>query len=160
MVFFSFAFYAWGEPVWIFLLICVALLGFVFALLVDRFRTDWRGKALLITAISVNVSILGFFKYSGFIVDNLNQLFHLHIFRPHIGLPIGISFFTFEMICYTADVYKGVLKATRSLTQMLLYTSFFPHLIAGPIIRFVDIQHQMEDRRVGLSPSARGSTGP
>lgn len=156
MVLFSFSFYAWGEPVWILLLICIALFGFVFALLVDRFRTDWRGKTFLIAAISLNVGILGFFKYAGFIVDNLNQLFHLHISRPHIGLPIGISFFTFEMICYTADVYKGVLKATKSLTQVLLYTSFFPHLIAGPIIRFVDIQHQMEERRVTLASFSEG----
>jgi alginate O-acetyltransferase complex protein AlgI len=156
MILFSFSFYAWGEPVWILLLICTALLGFVFALLVDRFRTDWRGKAFLIAAISLNVGILGFFKYAGFIVDNLNQLFHLHISSPHIGLPIGISFFTFEMICYTADVYKGVLKATKSLTQVLLYTSFFPHLIAGPIIRFVDIQHQMEERRVTFVSFSEG----
>jgi alginate O-acetyltransferase complex protein AlgI len=152
----SFAFYAWGEPVWIVLLACAAVLGYVFALLVDKFRADWRGKAFLIVAICVNVAILGFFKYAGFIVDNLNQLLHLDIPRPSISLPIGVSFFTFEMICYTADVYRGVLGATRNLTHMLLYTSFFPHLIAGPIIRFVDIRQQMDDRRVTIPSFSEG----
>lgn len=152
IILFSFAFYSWGEPVWIILLICVSLLSFVFGLLVDKFGRTWQGKALLVAGISMDVGILGFFKYAGFFVDNLNQLFHFHISRPNIGLPIGISFFTFESICYITDVYRGVLKATKSPTHMLLYSSFFPHLIAGPIIRFVDIQAQMENRK--FTPSA------
>jgi len=158
IILFSFAFYSWGEPVWIILLICVSLLSFVFGLLVDRSRGTLQGKALLIIAISANIGILGFFKYAGFLVDNMNQLFDLHIYRPNIGLPIGISFFAFESICYVTDVYRGVLKATKSLTQMLLYSSFFPHLIAGPIIRFVDIQSQMENRKFTTSGFSEGIT--
>ena len=158
IILFSFAFYSWGEPVWIILLICVSLLGFVFGLVVDKFGRTWQGKTLLIAGISMNIGILGFFKYAGFFVDNLNQLFHLHISRPNIGLPIGISFFTFESICYITDVYRGVLKATKSPTQMLLYSSFFPHLIAGPIIRFVDIQPQMENRKFTPSAFSEGIT--
>jgi len=158
IILFSFAFYSWGEPIWIILLVCVSLISFVFGLLIDKFGKTRQGKILLITGISMNVGILGFFKYAGFLVDNLNQLFHLHISAPNIGLPIGISFFTFESICYITDVYRGVLKASRSLTHVLLYSSFFPHLIAGPIIRFVDIQTQMENRRFALSAFSEGIT--
>jgi alginate O-acetyltransferase complex protein AlgI len=156
LILFSFAFYAWGEPVWIVLLVCMAFLGYLAALAIEKLRGKWQGKMLFILAICLNVGILGFFKYAGFFVENLNLLLDLHMPHPNIGLPIGISFFTFEIICYMTDVYKGALKAPTSPKHMLLYVSFFPHLIAGPIIRFVDIEHQMENRSVTLSGFSQG----
>ena len=158
IILFSFSFYSWGEPICVILLSCVSILSFIFGILIDKFGRSWQRKTLLITGISTIIGILGFFKYAGFLVDNLNQLFNLHISHPNIGLPIGISFFTFESICYLTDVYRGVLKATKSPAQMLLYSSFFPHLIAGPIIRFVDIQDQMENRKFIPSAFSEGIT--
>ena len=134
------------------------MLNFVLGLLIDKFERTCQRKALLIVGISINVGLLGFFKYAGFFVENLNQLLPLHIPSPNIGLPIGISFFTFESICYIADVYRGQVKATRSFTHMLLYTSFFPDLVAGPIIRFVDIQPQLENRNFTASAFSDGIT--
>lgn len=146
LIVFSFTFYAWGEPVWVVLLLVASLAGYLFALAIERQRGRRSAKILFISAICLNIGLLGFFKYSAFLVENLNGLTGLSIPVPHVGLPIGISFFTFEIICYLTDVYKGVVRAPRSPMKMLLYVSFFPHLIAGPIIRFADIEHQIEHR--------------
>lgn len=156
LILFSFAFYAWGEPVWILLLIVASFIGYLCALGIERWRGLTRGKVLFILAICLNIGILGFFKYSAFLVENVNALLRTSFPIPDIALPIGISFFTFEIICYLADVYKGALMAPRSPKHMFLYVSFFPHLVAGPIIRFVDIEHQMENRRVTLEGFSKG----
>ncbi|WEK53718.1 MAG: MBOAT family protein [Candidatus Cohnella colombiensis] len=156
LILFSFLFYAWGEPLWVILLLGASFIGYLFALLIERYRDSWKGKTLFIIAIAINLSLLGFFKYIGFFIDNLNSALSLDLPRPDIGLPIGISFFTFEIICYLTDVYKAKIRAPRSPEQLLLYVSFFPHLVAGPIIRFSDIQHQMENRKFQLSTFSEG----
>lgn len=156
LIVFSFAFYAWGEPVWVVLLLLASLIGYLLAIAIDRLRGTWQGKLIFVFAISLNIAILGFFKYTGFLVDNINDLFGTNISNPDVGLPIGISFFTFEIICYLSDVYKGAVKAPRSPTKMLLYVSFFPHLVAGPIIRYSDIEKQMEKRTVTLAGFSEG----
>jgi alginate O-acetyltransferase complex protein AlgI len=156
LIVFSFLFYSWGEPVWVLLLIVSAFAGYTMALLIERYRGTPTSKVLFVIAIILNIAILGSFKYAAFVVDNLNLLLPVHLPIPNIALPIGISFFTFEIICYLTDVYKGQLQAPRSPRQMLLYVSFFPHLIAGPIIRFTDIAHQMENRSVTLAGFSEG----
>lgn len=156
MILFSFAFYAWGEPVWIVLLLIASLIGYVFALGIEKYRGTWLAKAQFVVAIAVNIAILGFFKYAGFLVDNVNAILPFDIPRPDISLPIGISFFTFEIICYLTDVYKGVIKAPKSPKKLLLYVSFFPHLVAGPIIRYSDIEHQIDNPRVTMAGFSEG----
>ncbi|MDF2670843.1 MAG: rane-bound O-acyltransferase family protein [Paenibacillus sp.] len=151
LIVFSFAFYAWGEPGWIFLLIACALVGYVFALLIEKYRHTKLAKPLFISSVTLNIAVLSYFKYTGFLVDNINSWLRMDIPYSDIGLPIGISFFTFEIICYTVDVYKGTIKAPKSPMQMLLYVSFFPHLIAGPIIRFMDIEEQIRKRVFSLT---------
>ncbi|XID94173.1 MBOAT family O-acyltransferase [Paenibacillaceae bacterium WGS1546] len=158
MILFSFGFYAWGEPVWIVLLLVASIIGFFFALGIEKYRDTWLAKVLFVIAISINIAILGFFKYAGFLVDNVNAVLPFDIPRPEISLPIGISFFTFEIICYLTDVYKGGIKAPRSPKKLLLYVSFFPHLVAGPIIRYSDIEHQIDNPRVTLAGFSEGIT--
>lgn len=156
LIVFSFAFYAWGEPGWIFLLIACAFIGYVFALFIEKYRHTRLAKPLFISSISLNIVVLSYFKYTGFLVENINQFFRIDVPYSDIGLPIGISFFTFEIICYTVDVYKGTIKAPRSPMQLLLYVSFFPHLIAGPIIRFMDIEEQIRNRAFSLTGFTEG----
>lgn len=156
LIVFSFLFYAWGEPVWVVLLLIASLVGYLLAIAIDRRRGTPAGKILFIVAISLNIAMLAFFKYTGFLVDNVNDLLGTNIKNPDVGLPIGISFFTFEIICYLSDVYKGSVRAPRSPMKMLLYVSFFPHLIAGPIIRFSDIEGQMEKRTITLAGFSEG----
>lgn len=156
LIIFSFLFYAWGEPVWIILLLGASFAGYLFALAIEKYRDQKPAKPIFIVAICLNIGLLGFFKYSAFMVDNLNALTGLQIPVPDVGLPIGISFFTFEIICYLTDVYKGIVRAPRSPMQMFLYVSFFPHLIAGPIIRFSDIEHQIKHRVITVSGFSQG----
>ncbi|WP_276352753.1 MBOAT family O-acyltransferase [Cohnella caldifontis] len=156
LILFSFAFYAWGEPVWVFLLIGASLLGYLASIYVDRHRGTPQGKLVYVLSICLIIAMLCFFKYTGFVVDNLNAWFGLGAGHPNIALPIGISFFTFEIICYMTDVYKGVIRAPRSPMKMFLYVSFFPHLIAGPIIRFTDIEAQMDERKITMANFSQG----
>ncbi|WP_127588197.1 MBOAT family O-acyltransferase [Paenibacillus koleovorans] len=156
LIVFSFVFYAWGEPVWVLLLLGCAFVGYGFALLIERYRGTRLAKLLFVISITLNIGILCYFKYTGFLLDNLGTWLHVSIPYHDVGLPIGISFFTFEIICYTADVYKGTIKAPKSPTQMLLYVSFFPHLVAGPIIRFTDIEEQIRHRVFSLSQFSDG----
>jgi len=158
LILFSFAFYAWGEPVWIVLLLIASMIGYLFALGIEKYRGTWLAKAQFVAAIAVNIGILGFFKYAGFLVDNVNAILPFDIPRPEVSLPIGISFFTFEIICYLTDVYKGTIKAPRSPKKLLLYVSFFPHLVAGPIIRYSDIEHQIDNPRVTMAGFSEGIT--
>ncbi|BBH23331.1 alginate regulatory protein [Paenibacillus baekrokdamisoli] len=158
LILFSFAFYAWGEPVWIILLILASIIGYLFALGIEKYRGTWLAKAQFIVAIAINIGILGFFKYSGFLVDTIHSLLPIQLPHPEVTLPIGISFFTFEIICYLTDVYKGRIAAPRSPKKLLLYVSFFPHLVAGPIIRYTDIEHQIENPTVTMSGFSEGIT--
>ncbi|MCZ8512681.1 MBOAT family protein [Paenibacillus filicis] len=158
LIVFSFAFYAWGEPVWIVLLIACAFLGYLFALAIEKYRGTRLAKPLFVLSVAVNLLVLCYFKYTGFLLDNMSALLHWNLPHQEIGLPIGISFFTFEIISYMADVYKGTLKAPRSPAHIFLYVSFFPHLIAGPIIRYVDIEEQMKSRPFSLSLFSEGVT--
>ncbi|WP_245995889.1 MBOAT family O-acyltransferase [Paenibacillus taihuensis] len=155
---FSFLFYAWGEPVWVVLLLSAALTGYLFALGIAKSRGTWLAKALYIAAIAVNIGILGFFKYVSFLVDNLNAVLPFQLAEPHIALPIGVSFFTFEIICYLTDVYKGTIPAPATPKNILFYVSFFPHLVAGPIIRYRDIEEQIEQPQVSLASFSEGVT--
>lgn len=158
LIAFSYVFYAWGEPVWVILLLLASLLGYVFALGIEHSRGTWRSKVYYVTAIILNIGMLGFFKYTGFLVENINQFLPLNLPVPDIKLPIGISFFTFELICYLTDVYKGTIRAPRSPKKVLFYVSFFPHLVAGPIIRYTDIEQQIEHPKVSLKGFSDGIT--
>ena len=148
----SLVFYAFGEPVYVLLMLVSATVNYLCALAMGR-RVN---KAALLTAVIVNIGFLFLFKYTGFLVENLNRLLRLSLPVPQIPLPIGISFFTFQALSYVIDVYRGDAQVQRSFPKLLLYISFFPQLIAGPIVKYRDVAEQIEDRDPTLKQTALG----
>ena len=145
---FSLLFYAWGEPVAIFLMIGLVLGDYLFGLLIDHVYTAMAKRLWLIAAIVFNLSILGVYKYLGFFTETFNLIFHAQVPVISLTMPIGISFFTFQTMSYVIDVYRDDAKVQKSFFSLLLYVSFFPQLIAGPIVRYKDIEEQLADRHV------------
>ena len=147
----SFLFYAWGEPVWVLLLLFSGALVYVCGLLVERYAGTWRSKAALIAAVAINLSLLGIFKYSGFLMQNLNAVFGLALPEPRFTLPIGISFYTFQTISYVVDVYRGEVKAQKSFLRFIMYVSMYFQLVAGPIVRYSDVAYEIDHRTTRTS---------
>ena len=133
----SLIFYAWGEPVYIFLMLLSILFNYFSGLDIARNLTDRRlAKRSLIFNIVVNIAILGFFKYEGFVLDSLNAVLPVHITYHPLALPIGISFYTFQILSYIIDVYRGNVKVQKNILNFALYVTMFPQLIAGPIVQY------------------------
>ena len=145
---FSLMFYAWGEPVYILLMLFSALCNYVFGLLVGNARTPGAKKAMAALSVVVNLGLLGVFKYAGFAVETFNAITGMALPVPAIVLPLGISFYTFQAMTYVIDVYRDNCKPQRSFPRLLLFITFFPQLVAGPIVRYTDIVDQLEDRRI------------
>ena len=150
----SLVFYAWGEPVYVFLMLAVAALNWGFGLLLEKKRS----KGLLALCVALNLASLVVFKYAGFLVENCNALFGAAFRVPQISLPIGISFYTFQALSYSVDVYRKDVGVQRSYWKFLLYVSMFPQLIAGPIVRYVDVAAQIESRESDPENVFRGVT--
>lgn len=148
----SLFFYAFGEPIYVALMVLSAFLNYLCALLMRKTHR----KAVLIVAVAANIGILSVFKYSGFLVSTINSVQHLNLNVPQITLPIGISFFTFQALSYVIDVYRGQVEAQRNFGKVLLYISFFPQLIAGPIVKYKDIALEIDSRSVNLKETALG----
>lgn len=146
LIIFSLAFYAWGEPVWVILLIFSAAIDYFHGLIIERNRGTWKAKAALISSIVLNLSLLGFFKYSNFIAQNINTLFGANIPLNNFHLPIGISFYTFQTLSYVIDVYRNDTRAQPSFIKFLLFVSLFHQLVAGPIVRYSDIAQEIDER--------------
>ena len=158
----SLIFYAFGEPVYVFLMIGSVLINYIFGLLLseDRGFSPAMRKLWLVLSVIVDVGILGVFKYAGFIVSTFNSITGIGVPVPNIALPIGISFFTFQAMSYVIDVYRDGKMYQKSYFKLLLYISFFPQLIAGPIVRYHDIDLQLTNRGVGgRADSAKISEG-
>jgi alginate O-acetyltransferase complex protein AlgI len=158
LVVFSFFFYSWGEPVWIVLLIISALVDYVNGLVIERYRGTIGEKIGLISSLVINLGLLGTFKYSGFITENINALFGLDLDVPGFTLPIGISFYTFQTISYTVDVYRGEVKAQRSFMKFMMFVSLYHQLVAGPIVRYQHIAHEIDHRTVDVNDISLGVT--
>ena len=150
LIAFSLVFYAWGEPIYVFLMIGLVLADYIFGLLILKTRQVWLRKFWLVIAIVSNLSILGVYKYLGFFTETLNFIFNVTIPVVKLSMPIGISFFTFQTMSYVIDVYRGDADVQKSFFRLLLYVSFFPQLVAGPIVRYKDIEMQLSDRQVRL----------
>ena len=159
----SLIFYAFGEPVYVFLMIGSVFLNYLFGMMLGAgSKSGFSKHRKLIVALSVivNVSILGVFKYAGFFVSSIDRFFGLSIPVPKIALPIGISFFTFQAMSYVIDVYRDSSMRQKSYWKVLLYISFFPQLIAGPIVRYHDIDEQLTQRgRAGRADAEKISAG-
>lgn len=146
LIIFSLAFYAWGEPVWIFLLIFSSLVDYGHGLFIEKHRGTKLAKIGLLSSICINLGLLITFKYSAFLYENLNTIFNLSLEIPKFSLPIGISFYTFQTLSYTVDVYKGQVKAQKNFSKFLMYVSLYHQLVAGPIVRYSDVEEEIESR--------------
>lgn len=154
LVIFSLIFYSWGEPVYVFLMIICVILNYICGLCISGFTR--ARKFWLIVGLILNLSILGTFKYLGFFNDTLQQ-FGLNLNAPRLALPIGISFYIFQSISYLVDVYRKESPVQRNFFDLLLYISMFPQLIAGPIVRYGTVAHEIRDRHISANDFMEGS---
>ena len=150
----SVLFYAYGEPIYIILLFISTLLNYFCACGIDRFQNHRKG--ILVLAVICNLGILIVFKYTDFILGMVNSVTGLHLPLPQIRMPIGISFFTFQAMSYVIDVYRETTRAQKNYAKVLLYISFFPQLIAGPIVKYHDVAAEIDQRTVTLDGVALG----
>ena len=150
----SLFFYAWGEPKYILLMLASILIHYAIGILMEKFEA--KKKAFLILAIFINIGLLGYFKYFNFLIEILNQCAKRNLPSPGVPLPIGISFFTFQILSYVIDLYRGQYKAQKSLIRLALYISFFPQLIAGPIVQYKDMDSQLAHRVCTAEKTAWG----
>ena len=150
----SLLFYGFGEPVTVFLMVFSVLVNYIIARLIVSSKS--HKKLWLILGIIFNLGLLGVFKYAGFFTQTLNTVLHTSIPVPHIRLPIGISFFTFQILSYVIDVYKDNSVVQKNFLNVLLYISLFPQLIAGPIVKYYDIAQQIDNRKLTVSDTAYG----
>lgn len=157
LLIFSLLFYAWGEPLYILLMLFSTALDYGNGRLMERFGTNRRRRTFfLCCSVCVNLSILAFFKYAGFAVSSINGIFGTQLSSPQIHLPVGISFYTFQTMSYIIDLYRGRIKAEHSYAAYLTYVSMFPQLVAGPIVRFSDIQTRLHSREITFAAFEQG----
>lgn len=155
----SLIFYAWGEPVYIFLMMISILFNYFSGLDIASKAEDRRaGKRSLVFTVIVNLLILGFFKYYGFVVTNLNAVLPFDIPCRELTLPIGISFYTFQTLSYIIDLYRGRVNVQTNLIDFGAYVTMFPQLIAGPIVCYADVEKQLRCRRVSLAKFGQGAS--
>ncbi len=158
LLIFSLLFYAWGEPTYVLLLVTMTFLDWLLARLIEKDSGYRRCKLWLILACVVDLGLLGVFKYGSFALANLKALSGFPAIVPQILLPIGISFYTFQLLSYVVDVYKGEVAAQRSFFRLLLYVSLFHQCIAGPIVRYSQVADELLMRRVSASDVSYGIT--
>ena len=142
----SLIFYSWGGPRYLVLLMGNTLASWIFALLIHRSDTQAKRKLWLVAECVVLLGVLGIFKYLGFFCENLQALFGVPELIPEIVLPIGISFYTFQLISYVVDVYRGEIEPQPSYWKLLLYSSLFHQCIAGPIVRYQTVAQDIDER--------------
>ena len=152
----SLVFYAWGEPRYVIVMLVSVALGYLFGLLIERFRGKKLAKIFLIFSVISSLSFLVYFKYANFFISNFNAATGLSVPLLQIALPVGISFYTFQILSYTVDVYRGEVGAQKNPIHLATYIALFPQLIAGPIVRYSDIAKQLETRTHSLEKTALG----
>ena len=152
----SLFFYAWGEPVYVVLMIASIIIGYISGLLIEAFRARGLSKVFLVISIIINLGFLGYFKYADFFIENFNALTGLSVPLLRLALPIGISFYTFQILSYVVDVYRGEVKAQRNIISLGAYIALFPQLIAGPIVRYSKIAQELSERTHSFENFALG----
>lgn len=153
----SLVFYAWGEPKYVFLMIFSILVNYIFGRLMDKNRgRQKRLKLMLVLSVVIDIGLLSVFKYTDFIITNVNAIFGANFDLLNIALPIGISFYTFQAMSYTIDVYRNDVRVQKNLIDFGMYITMFPQLIAGPIVRYADVQDQLADRSVTTADFSEG----
>lgn len=157
LLIFSLVFYAWGEPIYVLLMIFSSFINYFSGILLERYSNDNKQRKLvLIICIIINLFLLGFFKYIDFLIDSVNSLFRISIPLLKLGLPIGISFFTFQTMSYTIDVYRKEVKTDHNFLTFMTYVSMFPQLIAGPIVRYETVNQELYKRKINFTNFSNG----
>ena len=151
LLIFSLIFYAWGEPIYILLMCFSSIVDYTNGLLLKRTNNKRKRQLILIESLIVNIGLLGFFKYSDFLIENINTLLNLNIAKFNLPLPIGISFYTFQTMSYTIDVYRKEVPAEKNFINFMSYVSMFPQLIAGPIVRYETIHKELNKREISFN---------
>ena len=152
----SLFFYAWGEPIWVVLLIFSAFVDYINGRIIDKYYARAGATIALVSSLVINLGLLAMFKYSGFFIENINTFLHTSIPNPNFKLPIGISFYTFQTLSYTIDMYRGKTRVQKSFLGFLAYVSMFPQLVAGPIVRYSTVASELNSRRVTADDFAYG----
>ena len=153
----SLIFYAWGEPIYVLLMVLTIIFDYIMARLINKSRNKKiKCKIIFIFTLIVNILILGFFKYYGFLIDNINNIFNLSIQYRKLALPVGISFYTFQTLSYIVDVYLDKVKVQKNIISFALYVTMFPQLVAGPIVKYSDIDYQLDNRRESFNKFGYG----
>ena len=152
LLMFSVLFYFYGEPKYILLMLIEVLISYVVGLLIDKYKS----KNILIIGIFIHVLLFGIFKYFNFVIINVNNLFHSNLNLLNVVLPIGISFYTFQIISYEIDVYNKKVNVQSNILKYFLYVFLFPQLIAGPIVRYQDVNNEIDNRNVTFEMFANG----
>ncbi|MGG4343306.1 MBOAT family O-acyltransferase [Paenibacillus lautus] len=154
----SLIFYAWGEPLYIFIMIFSTVFDYINGLLIDKYRhRKLIARSIFIGSMAGSLGILGFFKYANFVVENINPLFHLNIQVADLPLPVGISFYTFQTMSYIVDVYLDKVPVQKNFISFGAYVTMFPQLVAGPIVKYGDIAGQLVSRKVSLDRFGEGA---
>ncbi|RAP22853.1 hypothetical protein C2W64_03412 [Brevibacillus laterosporus] len=154
----SLVFYAWGEPVYVFLMLFSTVFDYANGLLIENFRhRKGISRAIFISSLAGSLGILGFFKYGGFVVDNLNHWLSLNLQAADLPLPVGISFYTFQTMSYIVDVYRDRVPVQKNILSFGLYVTMFPQLVAGPIVTYSGIAKQLSFRKVTLERFGEGA---
>ena len=143
----SLIFYAWGEPEYVVIMIVSIIVGYITGRLIETFYTKKYAILFLGGGVLIHLGILVYFKYVDFFIGNVNAITGASIPLLGLALPIGISFYTFQILSYEIDVYRGKVKSQRNVLKLAVYITMFPQLIAGPIVRYSDIEGQLDERR-------------
>lgn len=143
----SLVFYAWGEPVWVILLVFSSIVDFICGGMAGKYSNSSKGRIYLVFSLIINFGLLAVFKYGDFIIANVSQLLNMSIPHARISLPIGISFYTMQTVTYTIDAYRGKVKVQKSYRDFLLFVSLFPQLVAGPIVRYEVMENQLSNHK-------------
>ncbi|MBR5538907.1 MAG: MBOAT family protein [Clostridia bacterium] len=154
----SLFFYAYGEPIYVLLMLFSCLSSFIHGILINKYRGTKWSRIWLISSVTTSMLLLGFFKYSDFFIYNVNSIFKSDIALLGIALPIGISFFTFQTLSYTIDVYRGDAKVQKSFVRLATYVALFPQLIAGPIVRYTTVEEDLSERTHSFDKFGEGAT--
>ena len=153
----SLLFYSWGEPIYINLMLASILIGYIGTIFIDKYKEDKeKSRCILVTTIVIILSTLIFFKYYGFLIDNINLIFGLNLKIRTLPLPLGISFYTFKLISYVVDVYTRKVKVQKNFINFATYVSMFPQLLSGPIVQYSTIENQLTNRKESIQKFSDG----
>ena len=156
LLFFSLIFYVWGEPKYIYLMLLSSVLDYIIARVIDKYRGKIQSKIALCCSVTINLSLLFFFKYTDFFIGVSNDVFKTSFDILNLSLPIGISFYTFQTMSYSIDVYRGEAPVQKNIISLATYVSLFPQLVAGPIVRYQTVADQINKREHSFSKFEEG----